>query len=104
MSLAGLLSEDSQQRSQGFEAEALKMIQNGILIDTNLEEERTGIETDIEKLSQVAVTEVTKMLGTYNKWLDDNYDNNGSYFDTGFKSEMKGCELASKFVGSLSNK
>lgn len=105
MSLAALLAEDSPGRSQGFEAEALKMMQSGILIEMNLEKERTGEEPTFESQSSVAVMAVTKMLDTYNTWLGDNYDNNsGSYFNDDFETELKGCELASKLVGPMSGK
>lgn len=103
-SLAALLGDASPERSQGFQDQSLKMIQNGILIQANLEKERTGIEPDIDVHSGTAVIAVKKMLLSYNTWLDENYIAYGSYFDKDFETEMKGCELASKFVGSLSDK
>ncbi|MDG2176776.1 MAG: hypothetical protein P8M72_11690 [Gammaproteobacteria bacterium] len=103
MTLSGLTASESPDVSQGYENQALHLIQNGILIESNSEEQETGIEPDIDRLSDVAVETVKDMLSIYNKWLNDNYDEAGSYFNNDFEIEMKGCELAAKFVLQLSS-
>jgi len=42
------------------------------------------------------------MLGTYNLWMEDNYNDAGSYFNNDLEIEMKGCELATKFILQMS--
>ena len=103
MTLSGLTASESPDVSQGYENQALHLIQNGILIESNSEEQETGMEPDIDRLSDVAVETVKDMLSIYNKWLNDNYDEAGSYFNNDFEIEMKGCELAAKFVLQLSS-
>jgi len=103
MTLSGLTASESPDVSQGYENQALHLIQNGILIELNSEKQETGIEPDIDKLSDVAVEAVKDMLSIYNQWLNDNYDDAGSYFNNDFEIEMKGCELAAKFVLQLSS-
>ena len=103
LTLSGLTASESPDVSQGYENQALHLIQNGILIESNSEEQETGMEPDIDRLSDVAVETVKDMLSIYNKWLNDNYDEAGSYFNNDFEIEMKGCELAAKFVLQLSS-
>ncbi|MFT5321468.1 MAG: hypothetical protein ACI934_001621 [Pseudohongiellaceae bacterium] len=98
MTLSALTAQDSPDVSQGYENQALQLIQNGIMIEMNTEKMRTGIEPDIETLSGLAVDAVKQMLSVYNQWLEDNYQDSGSYFNNDLEIEMKGCELATKFV------
>jgi len=62
------------------------------------------MEPDMEILSENAITAVKAMLGTYNLWLEDNYNEGGSYFNNDFEIEMKGCELATKFVMQMARR
>lgn len=101
MTLSALSEEASPLVSKGYEEEALQLIQHGILIAMNSEKLLTGVEPDIEILSEVAVKEVKIMLGIYNKWLEANYKDNGSYFNSTLEIEMKGCELATRFIKQL---
>jgi hypothetical protein len=98
MTLSGLTATESPEVSKGYENQALQLIQNGIMIEMNSEMLRTGIEPDLDALSDNAVNAVKGMLGVYNQWLEDNYNEAGSYFNNDFEIEMKGCELATKFV------
>lgn len=102
MTLSALTASDAPDLSEGYENQALQLIQNGILIEVNSEKLRTGLEPDIAVLSGTAVDAVKEMLGVYNQWLDENYNLNGSYFDNDLEIEMKGCELAAKFVLQMS--
>lgn len=102
MTLSALTASDSPDVSQGYENQALQLIQNGIMIEMNTEKLRTGSEPDVETLSGLAVDSVKQMLGVYNQWMEDNYQDNGSYFNNDLEIEMKGCELATKFVLQMS--
>jgi len=102
MTLSALTAKDSPEVSQGYENQALTLIQNGIMIEMNTETALTGLEPDIDDLSGKAVDAVKGMLATYNQWMDENYDDSGSYFSNDLEIEMKGCELATKFVVQMS--
>ena len=102
MTLSALTAKDSPDVSQGYENQALQLIQNGIMIEMNTVKLRTGSEPDIETLSGLAVDSVKQMLAVYNLWMEDNYQDNGSYFNNDLEIEMKGCELATKFVLQMS--
>jgi len=104
MTLSALTAQESPDVSAGYENQALKLIQNGIMIEMNTELQRTGMEPDMEILSENAITAVKAMLGTYNLWLEDNYNEGGSYFNNEFEIEMKGCELATKFVMQMARR
>ena len=104
MTLSALIAKDSPDVSKGYENQALQLMQNGIMIEMNTEKLLTGIEPDVELLSDTAVVAVKSMLGTYNQWLEDNYDEGGSYFNNDFEIEMKGCELATRFVLQMSSR
>ena len=98
MTLSMLTANDSPEISHGYENQALQLIQSGIMIQMNTEKLRTGLEADIDQQSGIAVDAVKGMLTVYNQWLDDNYQSNGSYFSNDLEIEMKGCELATKFI------
>jgi hypothetical protein len=98
MTLSALTSNESAEISQGYENQALRLIQNGIMIEMNSEKERTGIEPNLEQVSDLAVSDVKEMLGTYNTWIDENFAEDGSYFSNDLEIEMKSCELATKIV------
>lgn len=102
MTLSALTATDSPEISEGYEHQALQLIQNGIMIQMNTEKLRTGIEADIEQQSGIAVDNVRNHLTVYNQWLEDNYADNGSYFSNDLEIEMKGCELATKFILQMS--
>ena len=104
MTLSALTAGESPEISEGYENQALHLIQNGIMISMNTEKERTGQEPDLELLSGNAVESVREMLGTYNQWLEDNYNDHGSYFNNDLEIEMKGCELATKFVLQMTSR
>jgi len=98
MTLSALTANESEEISQGYENQALRLIQNGIMIEMNSEMERTGIEPDLESVSDQAVSHVKEMLGTYNTWMDENFAEAGSFFSNDLEIEMKSCELATKIV------
>lgn len=104
MTLSVLTATDSPEVSKGYENQALQLIQNGIIIEMNTEKLRTGIEPDVELYSENAVVAVKDMLTVYNQWLEDNYNEAGSYFNNDFEIEMKGCELATKFVLQMTSR
>ena len=104
MTLSALTAQDSPDVSAGYENQALQLVQNGIMIAMNTEKMLTGIEPDIETLSTNAIDAVKEMLGTYNLWLEDNYNDAGSYFNNELEIEMKGCELATKFILQMSSR
>ena len=98
MTLSMLTANDSPEISRGYESQALHLIQNGIMIQMNTEKLRTGIEADVTTQSGIAVDAVKAMLATYNQWLEENFQDSGSYFSNDLEIEMKGCELATKFI------
>jgi len=104
MTLSALTAQDSPDVSAGYENQALQLVQNGIMIAMNTEKMLTGIEPDIETLSTNAIDAVKEMLGTYNLWMEDNYNDAGSYFNNELEIEMKGCELATKFILQMSSR
>lgn len=104
MTLSALTANESPEVSRGYESQALQLIQNGIMIEMNSEMVSTGVEPDVEVVSGTAVDAVKAMLTVYNQWLEDNYNEAGSYFNNDFEIEMKGCELASRFVLQMSSR
>ena len=104
MTLSALTATESPEISQGYENQALHLIQNGIMIEMNSEKQRTGIDPDVELLSGHAVDAVKGMLTTYNQWMDDNYTDSGSFFNNDLEIEMKSCELAIKLVVQMSSR
>lgn len=104
MTLSALTAQESPEVSRGYENQALQLIQNGILIEMNSEMELTGIEPDLELVSGNAVASVKEMLGTYNQWMEDNYEDAGSYFNNDLEIEMKGCELATRFIVQMAKR
>lgn len=104
MTLSALTASESPETSQGYENQALHLIQNGIMIEMNSEKQRTGVDPDVELLSGHAVDAVKEMLTTYNQWMDDNYTDSGSFFNDDLEIEMKSCELATKLVLQMSSR
>jgi hypothetical protein len=102
MTLSALTASDAPEISEGYENQALHLIQNGIMIQMNTERLRTGLDADVEQQSGIAVDAVKGMLATYNQWMDENFEDFGSYFSNDLEIEMKGCELAAKFVLQMS--
>ncbi|MDT8398820.1 MAG: hypothetical protein RQ899_09415 [Pseudomonadales bacterium] len=98
MTLSALTADDFPEISEGYEHQALQLIQNGIMIQMNTEKLRTGIEAVIEQQSDLAVGAVKNMLAVYSQWLEDNFQDKASYFSNDLEVEMKGCELATKLI------
>ena len=101
MTLSVLADEYSVEMSESYQNEALRMIQHGILIESNMEKERTGVEADIPTLSNAAITRVRTMVEGYNLWLDDNITEGNSYFSKEFDLEIDGCRLASRMMNQI---
>lgn len=101
MTLAGLAGSYSPEMSETYQNEALRLIQHGIMIESNMEQTRTGIEADIPALSDVAVEKVKTLLNGYNLWIDDNMANSESYFSKEFDMEIDSCRLASRMMNQM---
>lgn len=98
ITLAGLAADFSPEMSELYRAEADRFIQNGVLIESNLEKELTGKEADIDVVSALLVAEVKGMLSGYSDWLDDNNSTGGAYLDSAIELEMDSCHLASRLA------
>jgi hypothetical protein len=101
MTLAGLAESYSPEMSETYQNEALRLIQHGIMIESNMELTRTGVEADIPTLSDVAVEKVKGLLEGYNLWLDDNFASSDSYFSKEFDMEIDSCRLASRMMNQM---
>lgn len=98
ITLAGLAADFSPEMSDLYRAEADRFIQNGVLIESNLEKELTGKEADIDAVSDLLVAEVKGMLSGYSEWLDDNNSTGGAYLNNEIELEMDSCHLASRLA------
>jgi hypothetical protein len=101
MTLAGLADSYSPEMSETYQNEALRLIQHGIMIESNMEKIRTGFEADIPTLSDVAVEKVKLLLEGYSLWLDDNISTSDSYFSKEFDMEIDSCRLASRMMNQM---
>jgi hypothetical protein len=101
ITLASLAADFSPEMSDRYRAEADRFIQNGVLIESNLEKELTGKEADIDVVSDLLVAEVKGMLTGYNEWLDDNNSSSGSYLNNEIELEMDSCHLASRLATQM---
>lgn len=101
MLFAGLAADVSPEMAQGYEQEAHKMIENGVLIESTLERDRTGAAADIAVLSGVIVERVKGMLDGYNEWLDANQAADGFSINKDIELEMDSCALAGKLMNQL---
>jgi len=101
ITLASLAADFSPEMSDRYRAEADRFIQNGVLIETNLEKEMTGQEADIDAVSNLLVAEVKGMLTGYNAWIDDNNSSSGSYLNNEIELEMDSCHLASRLATQM---
>jgi hypothetical protein len=100
--LAGLAADSSADLSQGYQDQAHRMIQHGVLIESNMEKKRTGNDADIATLSGVIVERVDVMVDGYNAWLDANLLADGLYINQDIKMELDSCKLASQLIGQIS--
>lgn len=101
MLFAGLARDFSTDMSQNYEKEAHAMIEHGVLIESNMERQRTGQNADVAALSGVIVERVKGTLDGYNQWLDDNQAREGFYINKDIELEMDSCKLASKLMNQL---
>lgn len=101
ITLASLAAEFSPEMSDLYRREADRFIQNGVLIETNLEKEMTGKDADIDAVSTLLVAEVKGMLTGYNDWLDDNNSTGGSYLNNEIELEMDSCHLAARLADQM---
>lgn len=101
MTLSGLVSDYSPEMSEHYQGEALRLIQNAVLIDSRMETEMTGVEADIPTVSSATVKKVETMLDGYGLWLDDNMASDGAYISKDIELEMDSCLLASKLVNQM---
>ena len=101
MILAGMNTDVSPASSQLYRDEAYRLIQLGVLIESHLAKDLTGLEADIQALSNAAVGEVQTILVGYNQWLDENIAVEGSYFNKDIDAEIDSCQLASKLATSF---
>jgi hypothetical protein len=101
MLFAGLSAEFSTEMSENYEHEAHQLIEHGVLIESNMEEERTGQKADLTILSGVMVERVKGMLEGYNAWLDDNQATSGFSINKDIELEMDSCKLASRLMAQL---
>jgi hypothetical protein len=101
MLFAGLSEDFSPDMSRGYHEQARRMIEHGVLIETNMEEERTGQDVDISALSVVMTERVKGMLQGYSDWFDANLTADGIYINKDIELEMDSCKLASRLVSQL---
>jgi len=101
MLFAGLAEDFSTDMSRGYHDEARRMIEHGVLIESNMEQERTGEEADIGALSVVMTERVKGMLKGYSDWFDANLSADGFYINKDIELEMDSCKLASRLVSQL---
>jgi hypothetical protein len=101
MTLAGLADSYSPEMSETYQNEALRLIQHGIMIESNMAKSRTGFEADIPTLSDAAVEKVKLLLEGYSLWLDDNIATSDSYFSKEFDMEIDSCRLASRMMNQM---
>jgi hypothetical protein len=98
---AGLASDSSDELSEGYQHQAHLMIQHAVLIESNMEKQRTGADADIASLSTMIIARVDGMVDGYDHWLDANLSTGGSYINQDIKLELDSCRLASQLVGQL---
>ena len=103
ITMAGMLSEYSPDVSAYYEAEALSMMQQGVLIDSRIKEEASGEEIDISSLSSATIDRVKTHLSGYSDWMDENMASGGTYFNDEIELEMDSCNLASKFINGMND-
>jgi len=101
MTLAGMAADFSPEMSQHYKDEAHRLMQRGVLIDSQLVKDATGLEANIPDLSNATIAKVKVVLDGYNLWLDENNASNGSYFNDEIKLEMNSCQLASRLVNQM---
>lgn len=101
ITLASLAADFSPEMSDLYRKEADRFIQNGVLIETNLEKEMTGQDADIDAVSSLLVAEVKGMLTGYNAWIDDNNSSGGSYLNNEIELEMDSCHLAARLADQM---
>lgn len=103
MILSGMAADFSPAMAEHYRSEAHMFIQNNVLIESQMEENVTGVEADIPKLSDAAIEEVKGLVDGYNEWLDDNIAGSGSYFNKDIDMEIESCQLASKLAAQMGN-
>lgn len=101
MILSGMAADFSPDMASHYKSEAHMFIQNGVLIESAMVKEMTGVEADIPALSDAAIEEVRVMVDGYNEWLDDNIAGSGSYFNKDIDMEIESCQLASKLAAQM---
>ena len=102
MTLVSMAADFSPETSERYKDEARKFIQNGVLIDSRLEKERTGVDADIDALSNATIAKVKEVVSGYNAWMDDNVAATDSYIDKDIELEMSSCRLASRLLAQVS--
>lgn len=98
---AGLASDSSDELSEGYQHQAHLLIQHAVLIESNMERQRTGVEADIAGLSTMIVARVDDMVDGYDHWLDANLNADGYYINQDIRLELDSCRLASQLVGQM---
>ena len=101
MLFAGLSQDFSPDMSRGYHDAARRMIEHGVLIESNMEEQRTGHDADINALSVVMTERVKDTLVGYSDWFDANLVAEGFYINKDIELEMDSCKLASRLVNQL---
>ena len=101
ITLGGLASDYSPESAALYRNEAHRLIQQGVLIESQVEEESTGVAVDIAALSDTVVAKVQGMVTGYGEWLDDNLATGDSYFDKDLELEIDSCQLVSRMVNQM---
>ncbi len=101
MILSGMAADFSPDMATHYKNEAHKFIQNGVLIESQMVRQLTGVEADIPALSDAAIEEVKVMVAGYNDWLDTNIADSGSYFNKDIDMEIESCQLAGKLAARM---
>lgn len=101
ITLGGLASDYSPESAELYRNEAHRLIQQGVIIESQVEEESTGKAADIAVLSDSVVAKVQGMVTGYGQWMDDNMASGESYFDKDLELEIDSCQLVSRMVNQL---
>ena len=102
MTLSGLAIDFSPEMAKLYKDQATRFIQYSVLIESQLEQEITGLEADITVLSVTILEKLKGMISGYSQWMDHNNANDGSFFNKDIEMEMSSCQLATKLASQMS--
>jgi hypothetical protein len=101
MLFAGLSRDLAPDMVQHYQNEAQTLIEQGVVLESNMVKQRTGEAADISALTVTMQERVKGMVRGYNDWFDANKVSDGFYITKDIELEMDSCKLASRFVHQL---